>query len=107
MLNNRHLVNANSFFKKRPNYGQTPMEKPLYNTHFYSRHLIYYSGHFFRAPREQFGQNLPLNSRYPMIRWEKENTCMFLFDTFVYFNMKLIIYIFQAIFHQVITLTST
>ena len=53
------------------------IEKPLYN------------GHFFRVPREHFGQNIPLDSGHPMVGWEKENTCMFLFDAF--FNMKLII----------------
>ena len=34
-----------------------------------------------------------------MIGWEKRNTCMLLFDTFLYFNTKLIIQYFQAVFH--------
>ena len=34
---------------------------------------ICYGRHFFCAPREHFGQNLPLNSRQPMIGWENEN----------------------------------
>ena len=31
---------------------------------------------------------------------KKENACMFLFDAFLYFNMKLVIYFFQTIFHS-------
>ena len=32
---------------------------------------ICYSGHFFWALREHFGQNLPVNSGHPTIGWEK------------------------------------
>ena len=31
---------------------------------------ICYSGHFLWAPREHFGQNLPVNSGHLMIGWE-------------------------------------
>ena len=34
-----------------------------------------------------------------MIGWKIENTWMLLFDTLLYFNVKLIIEYFQAIFH--------
>ena len=84
MLYNGHLVIAGNFLRNRPNHSQMLKEKPLHNGHFYS-------GHLFRAPREHFGQNLPLDSGHPMVVWEKENTCMFLFDAFFHFNMKLII----------------
>ena len=75
MLYNEHLVIAETFLRKRPDHGQTLIEKPLSNGHFYS-------GHFFREPRKHFGQNLLHNSGHSMIGWEKENTCMFLFDAF-------------------------
>ena len=84
MLYNGHLVIAETLLRNRPNHGQTLIEKPLYNGHFYS-------GHILREPREHSGQNLPRNSGHSMIGWEKENTCMFLFDAFFYFNMKFII----------------
>ena len=84
MLYNGHLVIAETFLSNRPNHGQTLIEKPLCNGHFYSEN-------FFREPHEHFGQNLLHNGGHSMIGWEKENTSMFLFDAFFYFNMKLII----------------
>ena len=56
-----------------------------------------YSGHLFWAPREYFWQNLPLNSWHPMIGLENRKL---MHGTFLYFNIKLIIYFFQAIFHH-------
>ena len=58
MFYNGNLVTADTFLRNRPNHGQTLTEKPLY------------SGHFFLAPCEHFGQNLLLNSRHPIIGWE-------------------------------------
>ena len=92
MLYNGHLVIADTFLRKRSDQGQTLREKPLYCGHFYS-------GHFFWSTREHIRQNLPLKSGHPIIGWKKENTWMLLFDTFLYFNMKLVIQFFPAIFH--------
>ena len=59
-----HLVIADTFQWKRPNHGQTLIEKTLYSGHVYS-------GHNFLAPRENFKPNLPLHSRYPTFFVEK------------------------------------
>ena len=69
MLYNRHLVIADTFLRDRPNRRQTPFEKTLYDRHFTED--ICYSGLFFWAPREHFGQNLRVNSGNPMIGREK------------------------------------
>ena len=79
MVYNGHPVIADTFLKNRPNHGQTLIEKPLYSEHFCS-------GHFFCAPRENFGQNLPFNSGHRIIGWEKENTCMFFLTHFFVFT---------------------
>ena len=83
MVYNGHPVIADTFLKNRPNHGQTLIEKPLYSEHFYS-------GHFFCAPRENFGQNLPFNSGHRIIGWEKRKHMHVFFDTFFCFYMKLI-----------------
>ena len=44
---------ADTFLKNRPNHGQTLTEKPLIAGTFIVD--IFYSGHFFWAPREHFG----------------------------------------------------
>ena len=53
----------------RPNRIQTLIERLLYSGYFYSE--ICYSGHFFSAPHENFGQNSLLNNRHPMTGSEK------------------------------------
>ena len=63
MLYNGHLVIADTFLRDRPNHGQSLIEKPLYSGYFYS-------GHFFWAPHEYFGQYLPLNSGHLIVGWE-------------------------------------
>ena len=40
MLYNGHLVIADTFLRDRLNRGQTLLEKPLHNGHFYSGHLL-------------------------------------------------------------------
>ena len=89
MLYTGHLAIADTFQRKRPNHGQTLIKNTAY---------ICYGGHFFWTPREHFRQNSPLKSGHPLIGWKKENTWMLLLDTFHYFNMKIIIRFFQAIF---------
>ena len=88
MLYNGHLVIADTFLGDQPSRGQTLLEKPLYSGHIYSRHLLqrklFWSTYFFWTI-------LPVNSGHSIIGWEKQNTCMFLIETFLYFNMKLII----------------
>ena len=75
MLYNGHLVIADTFSRNRPNHGQTLIGKPLYSGHFYSGHLLQRTfGHF--------GQNFPLTANTLWLVGKKENTCMFLFDTF-------------------------
>ena len=54
---------------------------------------------FFWALGEYFEQNLPLNSDTLWLLGKIENTWMLLFDTFLYFNMKLINPFFEAIFY--------
>ena len=54
---------ADTFLKNRLNHGQTLIGKLLYSRHFYS-------GHFWWAPSEYFGQNVPVNREHPMIGWE-------------------------------------
>ena len=66
---------------------------------------ICYGEYFFWTPREHFGQDFPLNSGNTMINLEKKNTWMFLFDTFLYFNMRLIINM-KLFFTHFITLAS-
>ena len=82
MLYNGHLVMADTFLRNRSNHGQTLVEKPLYSGYFYS-------GHFFWAPREYFGQNLPLNCGHYLISWEKRKHMHVFIHTLLYFNMKL------------------
>ena len=40
MLYNGHLVIADTFLRNRPNHGQSLIDKPLYNGHFYGGHLL-------------------------------------------------------------------
>ena len=87
MLHNRPLVIAETFLRNWPNHSQILIEKPQY------------SRHVFWVLREHFGQNLLLNSGHCMIGRESRKYMHVLFDTFLYFNIKLIIQFFQAIFH--------
>ena len=87
MLYNGYLVIADNFFK-------APAESRLKSHRKSSTlwtHLLRTFFIAFKSPREHFGQNLPLNSGHPVIGWEKRKHMHALFDTFLYFNMKLII----------------
>ena len=78
MLYNGHLVIADTFLRDRPNRGQTLLEKPLHNGHSFE-HLV-----------NILGKNYLLIVDILWLVGKKESTCMFLTDTFVYFNKKLI-----------------
>ena len=92
MLYNGHLLISETILRIQSNHDETLTKKPLYSGHFYSGHVLWTS-------REHIGQILPLKSEHPTIGWKNENTWMLLFDTFLYFNMKLNDRFFQAILH--------
>ena len=90
MLYNGHVVIVETFLRNRPNHGQILIEKPLNSGHFYSGHLLQRTL-IFEHRVNILGKIYLLLADTSMIGWEKENTCTFLFDAFLYFNMKLII----------------
>ena len=92
MLYNGHLVIADTFLRELPNPGQTLLEKPLIAD-------IIIPDTFFEHRMNILDKTYLLIGNTLWLVGKKENTCMFLTDTFPYFNIKLIIKFFQAIFH--------
>ena len=90
MLHNRHLVIVDISLRNRPNHGQTLIEIPLYSGHFYSGHFVI-AGTFFKHRVYILGKIYLLIADTLWLVGKIENTWKVLFDTFLYFNMKLII----------------
>ena len=88
MLYDGHQVIADTFWRDGPNRGQTLLEKPLYRDTFIGD--ICYSGHFCEHHVNILGKTYLLIADTLWLVGKKK-ICMFLIDTFLYFNMKLII----------------
>ena len=98
MLYKGHLVIADTFIKNWPNHGQTLIENSVYRGHFYSGHLLKRTL-FFEHHVNILGKIYALIADTLWLVGKIENTYLFSFEALLYFNMKLIIYFFQAIFH--------
>ena len=70
LLYNGHLVIADIFFNEPAKSWSNSYRKNIYIADTFVADICY-SGHFFWAQCEHFGQSLPLNSGHPMISWEK------------------------------------
>ena len=84
MLYNGHLVIADMFLRGRQNHSQTLLEKPLIAD-------IIIPDTFFEHRMNILDKTDLLIANTLWLVGKKENTCMFLIDTFPYLNMKLII----------------
>ena len=82
---------ADTSLRKRPNRGQTVIEKPPFSGHIYSGHLLYKVDTAFEHRWNILGKIFLLIADPLWFVRKKGNTCIFLFDTFLSFNMKLII----------------
>ena len=65
---------------------------------------IYYRGHFFAHRVSILGKIYVLIAETLWFVGKKENTCIILFDTFLYFNMKLMIKLYSSYFSAMLLL---